>query len=43
MAITDPVVEIFKDAIIALFGGHITFEYPKDVHTSSLYITGKRM
>jgi len=43
MAITDPAVEIVKDAIIALFGGPITFEYPKDVHTSSLYVTGRRI
>ena len=31
MAVTDPAVEIIKDAVIPLFGAPVTFEYPDNI------------
>ena len=31
MAVTDPAVEIIKDAVIPLFGDPVTFEYPDNI------------
>ena len=36
MAVTDPAIEIVKDAVIPLFGDPVAFEYPRNIPSAFL-------